>query len=187
MISLSKEVEEAMWGDEAILRYLDLGRQHFEAGNPSALMGVVFLCARVQAVIPEWAADALLAIEDSLATGELTDFNEAFGWTGESKATRKRLTRQARVRVAVLGELQAARLAGASLSPDDIFDMVMNSLEARGIQVGRRDIEAIYKKHGQFVKDLPRERKPREVYGQIHLAIPRARRSGRSILSDEKK
>ena len=187
MISLSKEVEEAMWGDEAILRHLDLGRQRFEAGNPRALMEVLFLCARVQAVIPEWAADALLSIEDRLAAGELTDFNEAFGWAGESKATRKRLTRQARVRVVVLGELQAARLAGASLSPDDIFDTAMSNLAARGIQVGRRDIEAIYKRHGQFVKDLPRERKPREVYGQVNLTNPRARRRGRSILSDEKK
>lgn len=50
----------------------------------------------------------------------------------KGKATRRRLTRQARVRVAVLWELQAARLAGASLSPDDIFDMVMSNLAAGG-------------------------------------------------------
>ncbi|MCO5411120.1 hypothetical protein [Ralstonia mojiangensis] len=187
MISLSKEVEEAMWGDEAILRYLDLGRQHFEAGDPGALMGVLFLCARFQAVIPEWAADALLDIEDRLNAGGLTDFNEAFGWGGANKATRRATARQAHVRVEVLGELQAARLAGASLGPDDIFDVVRGKLAARGVQVSRRDIEAIYKEHGQFVKTLPREPEPHDVYGQVHLSIPRARRKGRSILSDAKK
>jgi hypothetical protein len=127
MVFLSKAAQETIWGDAAILRYLEMAREHFEIGERSALFEAPCLCARFQAVIPKWAADALLDAQRSLEHGETKDFNEAFGWDGESQAVRERSSRPARIEKDVLVELQNARLDGASPAPDDIFDMVCES------------------------------------------------------------
>jgi hypothetical protein len=187
MVTLSKAVQEAMWGDEAILRYLEMAREHVEKGERSALIETVYLCARFQAVIPDWAADALLHAQRGLIVGEFKDFNEAYGWDGESPTVRKRSARRARIEKDVLLELQNTRLDGASLSPDDMFDRVCDGLKMRGIKVTRRDVEAIYKTSGQFVKGLPRSKDPMQNFAFAHSTIPLPRRTGRSILRDEKK
>ncbi|MFL9905313.1 hypothetical protein [Paraburkholderia sp. RL17-337-BIB-A] len=187
MVTLSKAVQEAMWGDEAILRYMEMAREHFEKGERSALIETVYLCARFQAVMPDWAADALLDAQGRLNQGQLKDFNEAFGWDGPSQSMRERAARRARIEKDVLLELQNTRLDGASLSPDDMFDRVCDGLSKRGIEASRRDVEAIYKTSGQFVKGLPRSKDPMQIFGLGHSTIPLPRRTGRSILNDEKK
>jgi len=187
MVILSKAAQETIWGDAAILRYLEMAREHFEIGERSALFEAPCLCARFQAVIPKWAADALLDAQRSLEHGETKDFNEAFGWDGESQAVRERSTRLARIEKDVPVELQNARLDGASLAPDDIFDIVCESLRMRGMQVSRRDVEAIYRNRGQFVKGLPRSKDTMQNFGITHSTIQLPRRKGRPILSDEKK
>jgi hypothetical protein len=183
VVLLSKELEDKMWGDEAVLGYLELGRQAFEAGDRSALFTVICICARFQAVIPEWAADALLQMERDLEVGKLTDFNEAFGPVGERKNARQRNARLARARGSVLQELQAQRLADSSIGPE-MFDRVAENLKERGMDVNRRDVEDIYKQYGQFIKDLPRKPDPNNRYAQIHANIPQPRRHGRAILRD---
>lgn len=105
MVTLSKAAQEAMWGDEAILQYLEMAREHFEKGERSALIEIVHLCARFQAVIPDWAADALLHAQRGLILGEFTDFNEAYGWDGESQSVRKRSARRAQIEKEVVNEM----------------------------------------------------------------------------------
>jgi hypothetical protein len=187
MVTRSKATQEAMWGDAAILRYLDMARESFEKGERSALLYAVALCARVQAVIPEWATDALLDAQRGLESGEYKDFNDAYGWAGESRATRTRTTRRALIQKDVLNEMWRLRPEGASLSPDDMFDRVQESLAARGIKASRRDIEAIYKERGQFIKDIPKSKDDSRVFawGDVTLELPR--RSGRPTFDSHKK
>lgn len=177
-------MEEKLWGDEAVLGYLALGKQGLEGGDRSALFFVVCICARYQAVIPDWAADVLLEMERDLEVGTLTDFNEVFGPVGERKNARQRNARLSRARVAVLQELQAQRLADTGIGPE-MFDRVTEKLNERGIDVNRRDVEDIYKMHGQFVKELPRKPDPNARYAQMHVNIPQRRRYGRAILKDK--
>lgn len=183
-MQLSKELEEQLWGDAAILRYLDQGRQAFEIGDKTALFTVVCICARFQAVIPEWAADALLEMEHQLEVGTLAGFSEAFGAIGERKNSRQRRARLARSRGPILQELQALRLADGSIGAS-MFEEVVEHLSARGIAVNRRDVEDIYKAHGQFIRDLPRKPSSEVRYAQVHAAIPHPRRHGRPILEDK--
>lgn len=184
MIALSKALEERLWGDAAILRYIKMGKDAFESGEKDALLGIVFLCARYQAVIPDWAVDALLDVERGLESGTLVDLNQAFGWKHEHLASRKRRARQARLRADVLLELQAARLAGSSFNADDICTRVVESLRSKGMKLSRRDVEKIYKEYGAFLKKLPRSPDPNQGYGQIHATLPDHRRTGRAILRD---
>ena len=181
----SDELEEKWWGDEAVLRDLDIGKQMFEAGDRSALFGVVCLCARYQAVIPDWAADTLLEIECDLEVGKLKDFNAAFGPTGERKNSRQRLALLIRARGPVLQELQGQRLADGAIG-SEMFDHVAEKLRAQGLDVNRRDVEDIYKEHGQFIKDLPRKPDPNACHAQLQVKPHQDRRYGRAILKDQK-
>jgi hypothetical protein len=78
--------EEDYVGDAAILLLLEDSRIAFESGDKSELMMCVFRCAAFQAVIPEWAADALIALREDIEDGRIADFNEAFGKPTEKKA-----------------------------------------------------------------------------------------------------
>lgn len=94
MIELSESLKEKMFGDDAILRYIDDVRIAFDSGDRSALLFVVFLCARFQAVIPEWATDALLKAEAELEAGKVEDPNVVFGWPKIRKGQREKAARQ---------------------------------------------------------------------------------------------
>lgn len=177
VINLSKDVEERMFGDDAILRYIDDDRIAFDSGDPQALLRVVFLCARFQAVIPEWATDALLNAEAELEAGKVEDPNMVFGWPKIRKGQREKGARQKELAPKVLGYLQNHRLAGGGLNADVDFQMIADELE-----ISRRDVEDIYKQHGQFVKDLPRGNPEGGVYVLGHGKIAWPRRSGRPTL-----
>ena len=88
--------EEDYVGDEQILNLLEESRTAFEGGDKSALLMCVFRCAAFQAVIPEWAADALIALRENMENGRVADFNEAFK---TNKPTEKVNTRVARARM----------------------------------------------------------------------------------------
>ena len=90
VMNISKELEEAIHGDTAVLHYLDHEHNDFITGNKTALLHVLQLCAQYQAVIPDWAADEILKMSVKIDRGEIKDFNEAFGWEGENLATRKK-------------------------------------------------------------------------------------------------
>ncbi|MBL0352176.1 MAG: hypothetical protein IPP03_05805 [Dechloromonas sp.] len=177
MIELSESLKEKMFGDDAILRYIDDVRIAFDSGDRSALLFVVFLCARFQAVIPEWATDALLKAEAELEAGKVEDPNVVFGWPKIRKGQREKAARQKDLASKVLGYLQNHRLAGGGLNADLDFQGVADELE-----ISRRDVEDIYKQHGQFVKDLPRGNPDGGVYAFGHGTIAMPRRSGRPTL-----
>ena len=179
MIQISDQLHEKLYGDEAILEKLERARVAFLEGDKSALFFVIMCCAQYQAIIPDWATDEILKIEQLIETGELKDFNAAFGWDGENKATRKKRARLKMHTNSVLGLLQKYRLEGDSLNADDLLQKVADELE-----ISRRDVENIYKQSGKFIKNLPRGNPENGNFAFSHTTLTSHRRHGRPILKD---
>ncbi len=170
-------------GDRQILELLEANRIAFEGGDKFALLNCLFRCARFQAVIPDWAADALLAIEQDLEDGRLADSNAAFGKPAERVSTRASRARQRDARAPVLAELWRLRWRGGSLNDAEMFPEALENLRASGLNVNHRDIKTIYSEHGAFLKGVPRD-DPKTVRAFADLTYPRPRRRGRKILRD---
>lgn len=175
-------------GDVEILRLLEESRKAFEAGNKSELMMCVFRCAAFQAVIPEWAADALIALRENMENGRVADFNKAFE---SNKPTLKANTRAARARIEggrsdVLAEILQLRTKGSSFNDDEMFSQVVTNLRQRRININHRDVQTIYKSDdAAFLKKIPRGPDPNGNHGFALQTLPRPRRHGRNILWDQ--
>lgn len=182
MITLSNDLFEKCFGDEAILKYLEMGKDAFIAGDRQALLGVIFLCARYQAVIPDWAADAILKAEDDIESGVACDPNEVFGWSGKRKEQNERakLWRQQELAPKVLGHMQNDRLDGGGLNADIDLQRIADELN-----ISRRDVEDIYKHRGQFIKTLPKGNTSAGVFLFGMGKVEQPRRQGRPILRDQ--
>ena len=176
--------EEDYVGDEEVLRLLEESRLAFERGDKSALMLCVFRCAAFQAVIPEWAADALIALRENIETGRVADFNAAFGRPREKVNTRAARARIGGMKSHVLGELLQLRTQGLSFNDEEMFSAVVEKLRSRGLNINHRDVQTIYKSDGGFLKKVPRGTDPKGGHGFALTTLPRARRKGRSILRD---
>ena len=179
MLQFSDELMEKWYGDESVLNAIKDAHEAFLAGNRGALFGVIFLCAQFQAIIPDWAADEIFKIDKSLIDGTLRDCNEAFGWQTENQATRKKAARLKNLTASVLHTLGRLRNQGASLNADDIMATAADELN-----ISRRDVEDIYRRSGQFIKDMPKGNPENNNYLQGYAVIPFHRRSGRPILRD---
>jgi hypothetical protein len=172
-------------GDREILRLLDESRLAFEKGDKSALMKCVFRCARFQAVIPEWAADALLVIQDDMEIGSITDFNSAFGRPLEKANTRAARARKEKSKHEVLTVLMRLRAEGCSLNDSEMFSQAQERLQDLGLKVNHRDIQDIYKSDGDFIRTIPRKPPPLQGnYAIANLNFKKPRRRGRNILKD---
>ncbi len=179
MVQWSDEINEEFYGDEAVLKKLEFARVTFTEGNKGALFYAIYVCAQFQAVIPDWAADEIFKIDNSLIDGNIKDYNEAFGWETENQATRKKVARLKKLTPNVLSKLSSLRNEGVTLQADDIMDRA-----ARDLNISRRDVEDIYKQSGQFIKDMPQGNPDNNNYVQSYIVIPFHRRSGRPILRD---
>lgn len=172
-------------GDDQILQLLEENRLSFEAGEKSQLILCVVRCARFQAVIPEWAANALIAISDNLESGRLKDFNDAFGMPTEKVNTRAAKARINKLKTEVLAHIQQLRIQGTSFNDADMFSQVVDALRERGIHANHRDVQYIYKTYGSFLKKLPRGPLPNgDGTGFAMVTFPKPRRHGRKILRD---
>lgn len=176
--------EEDYVDDEGVLRLLEQSRLAFEGGDKSALMLCVYRCAAFQAVIPDWAADALIALRENIENGSVKDFNNAFGTPTEKINIRAARAKIKELKSPVLGELLALRLLGRSFNDAEMFSEVVENLRGRGVKVNHRDVQIIYKTYGGYLKALPRYPNPDDTYGTIFLTLPKARRRGRNILRD---
>lgn len=185
MIQRTSTCEEDYVGDEEILRLLEGCRVEFLAGNKAQLFRCICLGARFQAVLPEWATDAVLALQENLERGRVTDFNEGFGGPADKVNTRAASSRKAKAKPHVLEELWRLRRNGVSLNDAEMFPEALENLKLRRVNVNHRDIQEIYAAHGGFLKDIPRNPVPNTNYGFAHVTLPKPRRRGRGILSDE--
>ena len=172
-------------GDAEILRLLDESRRAFEDGDKSALMTCVFRCAAFQAVIPEWAANALITLKANLENGPVKDFNDAFGVPKKRVNARAAKTRKDKARSDVLAEMLQLRTKGSSLNDAEMFGQVVENLRGKGVNVNHRDVQEIYKSDVPFLKSIPRKPAPNDTYGFVKFQRQPARRYGRNILRDE--
>ena len=137
-------------------------------------------------MIPEWAADALIALRENMENGRVANFNEAFK---SDKPTERVNTRAARTRKKkatpdVLAEILQLRAKGVSLNDPNMFSQVVENLRHRGVNVNHRDVQEIYALEGQFFKEVPRGPDLKGGYGIGSIIFPKPRRRGRNILHD---
>jgi hypothetical protein len=175
--------QEDYIGDAEVLNLLESARKGFEQGDKSQLMWCIYRCARFQAVIPEWAVDALLKIQDDMESGNISDFNDAFGKPREKVNTRSARVRKNKLRPFVLPVLARLRLAGGSLNNAEIMEQAAEIVREMGHSCNQRDVKEIYELHGSFIKGLPRDN-PERGFGIIEFTLPKPRRRGRNILQD---
>lgn len=178
VINLSKNLTDKMFGDEAVIGHLENCEDRYREGKLEALFEALVLCARFQAVIPDWAADAIIDAETALNSGDCKDFNELFG--GDKLANQRDRKREARIRdntQEVLGMLMKYRCDGGGLNAEQAFGEIS---EDTGLP--RRDVEEIYRRSGKWVKDIPQGNPRGVIHCFGHALIPWPRRRGRSIL-----
>ena len=178
VINLSKDLTEKMFGDEAVIGCLKNCEGRYREGKREALFEALILCARFQAVIPEWAADAIIDGEAALNSGECKDLNELFG--GDNLANQRDRRREARIRdntQKVLGMLMKYRCDGGGLNSEVTFGYI-----SYDTGLPRRDVEEIYRRSGKWVKDVPQGNPTGVNYCFAHGEIPWPRRRGRPIL-----
>lgn len=165
-----------------ILELIEEKRELFAAGEKFALFEAICLVCRFQAVAPKWVADAVLQIESDVAAGKCVDFNEPFGWAPPYQTTRRIRRRQAKHSSKILAKLMAYRLSGGNMNVDTAFRPI-----AIEIGIPWRDVEAVYKRKGQFIKALPQDNKQGVNYGFGDCVLPLGRRYDRPILEDKNK
>lgn len=183
MANQSDEDDEYPIGNREILELLEESRLAFEKGDKSELMRCVFRCARFQAVIPEWAADALLEIQDDMEVGRIADFDAAFGKPREKTNTRAARARKEKSKHEVLTVLMRLRSQGCSLNDPEMFSQALEILQGQGVEVNHRDIQDIYKSDGDRIRAIPLNPPPSQGNYMIgNLKFKKPRRRGRSIL-----
>ena len=107
-----------------IIRMLADYEEAFKAGNQASLFAAICLCSQYQAVIPAWAADAILQGKTDLNAGECEDFNALFGLDLPKLIDRQREAKIQKYSETVLEMLVKYRCDGGNLSADEAFGFV---------------------------------------------------------------
>jgi hypothetical protein len=177
----NEDDEPCLLSNREILRMLVMQRRAFRKGDSYALFKTLLLCARYQAVIPEWATDELLRVQTATETGEPVDLNKYFGWKQHSTKTRLKQYRWAQMESKVVAFLLRRRQEGANFSRGsvDVFDDV-----AKELGLPRDTVIAVYDKN-LWLKDVEPGNTSNIGFGNV--VIPRGRRRGRPILDRSKR
>ncbi|MEJ2575289.1 MAG: hypothetical protein P8106_01045 [Gammaproteobacteria bacterium] len=162
--------------DGAILGYLAACERRFDEGEKVALFEAIVICARFQAVQPEFAADAILAAQEGLDRGGVADFNAVFGEPPANARDRRRETLIAENAGRVRAMLANHRREGGTFNAEEAFDPI-----AEELNIPRRIVEAIYKSHPEL-KDIPRDDPTHTMYESASFKVKVPRRRGRRIL-----
>ncbi len=189
--------------DGWILSKLSTLENEFRAGNDAALLELLFQCAYYQAVIPDWAADALLSIKARLRSGDLLSLDKEFSWKSESHARllqkNDRLEKfMPHVLAAALNwrcgtvdaEFKAKHVGGFGTEGLDTIAAMANKsaidLIDQGVKkISRRGVKTILDNHGKEIKKIP-QGGGGSGHGVAHLQMPNLieRRMGRKTLHD---
>lgn len=174
MANFSDKAISSGYSDAEILEYFDRLHVLFSDGDKLALFKALELCARFQAVMPEWVADEIIEADKRFDDGSLRDFGEVFGVIGAGYRARVKAHRIREIEGRVIAALHSHRVAGGNFNIADGLEAV-----AERVGVTRREVEAIYQRNPSM-KDHPKEGLPNTVSGTMRVDIPRPRRRGRS-------
>jgi len=190
--------------DDWILSKLNALENEFRAGNDAALRELLFQCAYYQAVIPDWAADALLSIKARLRSGELLSLDKEFG--GKPRPHAKKLQMSDRLEKFTPHVLAAALHWRCRTVEDDQYNMgKVGAFDEQGFdaiaelankfatdlinsgvkKISRRSVIDILNNDGKEIKNIPRGGGG-SGHGVAHMQMPNLieRRIGRKILHD---
>lgn len=125
----------------------------YRKGDKNALFKLLVLCARYQAVIPDWATDELIKIENGLISGEIKDFNIVFGKLIEPRV-RKKIARLDSTSLKIASEMLEQRKASGS--PESVYsrEYMFDTVSVK-LGVGRRDVEHIFQANKVFFDKVP--------------------------------
>jgi hypothetical protein len=190
--------------DDWILSKLTALESEFRAGDDAALLELLFQCAYYQAVIPEWAADALLSIQARLRSGELLSLDKEFGGKPRPHAKKRQMSDR-------LEKFTPHVLAAAlhwrchSVEDEQYIDEDYGGFTSQGLDaiadlanksaselingglkdISRRSVKEILDSHGYEIKNIPQGGGGSE-HGVAHMRMPNLidRRIGRKTLHD---
>lgn len=150
MLKFSTALMNSMCSDEVYSRICDEAKQQYLDGDRTALMEMLIACAVFQKIIPDWVADELIGLDEKIASSEIQDINEFFAFKPEHQSTLKSNLRVLKHENIVLGALFRHRIDGGNFTVDDGLESIANETG-----VPRRIVQAIYKKHCDFLKRSP--------------------------------
>ncbi|MFO1415275.1 MAG: hypothetical protein U1F10_15500 [Burkholderiales bacterium] len=176
MRTIFQDLANDLLGAGGMRQRLAVLERAYAEGDRFALLEALLVCGLLQAVIPDWAVDALVDVDRNLASGELEDLNEALGWQAPSQARRKKERQKELQTELVLGALARYRVDGGPLNAEEAFAPV-----AAELGIGRRLVETIYKESGAWIKGLP---KNAGNYAFSLAGSPFPRRRGRPTYAD---
>lgn len=174
---------------DTLPQWLDEKRHAFEQGEKFSLYEVLLWCGIFQAVIPEWAVDALIAIKEDVDHGRILDaeaFGNALGPPGRPVARARRTTLRER-NSDILMMLGRLRTEGYALDNSGFDAAKERLLEEHGLNLSRKDIEDVYKAAGKdWLKKIPQGHTPQSGLGIIGGSIPYSelKMKGRSLLKN---
>lgn len=169
-------------------RWLSEMQSDFEMGKRYALFEVVAWCATLQATVPEWAVDALIAIKDVVDHGRIAnaeDFGNALGPPGRPVARKKATQMKERTGdiLMVLGKL---REEGRAFD-NACFEEAKERLSRLGLNLSRGQIEGIYKEFGRdWLKQKP-QGESMSGGGFVLLSLSDFKMRGRPLLDIAKR
>jgi hypothetical protein len=175
---LENDDEPCLLSDAEILRGFERERRALEQGDHSAFRRALAMCARYQAVMPDWLADRLLTLEKDIERGQHINLNKCFGHRPDSAKSRRKELQQKERESVVTAALLRHRIAGASFDrggEDSVFDVV-----GREIGISRRIVVKVYQAH-PWLKDVKQGNPEGHNFGFGNIVLARGRRRGRSI------
>ncbi|WP_234263078.1 hypothetical protein [Hydrogenophaga sp. NFH-34] len=179
-LKLSKGAREALYSGsfrENFQKKLEEHRRAFEGGEKFALFEVLLWCGILQAVIPEWAVDALIAIKDDVDHGRIADaesFGSTMGPPGRPVARAKATAIRDHSGV-VLMMIARLRTEGLALDNNGFEAVKERLLQECGLNLSRKDIEDVYKGSGKdWLKKIPQGEMPQGGLSIGHAVVPYA-------------
>ncbi|MGO3295296.1 MAG: hypothetical protein ACTILN_06450 [Marinobacter sp.] len=172
--------------DEAFENDMKAIIKAYQSGDRSALFDAITLCAQYQAIIPDWITVELMHFQSENyqqnAFGEVDpDFNEFFGSNPPNLSQREynnaqKLKRLSKIERRVMDGLVKHRWDGGSFNLEVGIAGV-----AEQLALPRREVEAVYRKHKELLKELKKLQGNAGIY--VNPVFPLYKRTGRSILS----
>jgi hypothetical protein len=178
VVSLNPEL---FYSDAVVLNDLEIAHERYKQGERDSIVDTLMICAKYQAVIPDWLANELIEIEFKIRSGEVKDFNEFFGFNHVNAHTLKNEHLINKHEKEVYGALLKARLDGEGFG-QILFEKINDET---GVPL--KKIREIYGRNKASLIELPKGNPENINHGFIHTNIPLndGRRYGRGVLKDK--
>ena len=127
----------------------DAEKRFLEDGDKYAVFEAITFAAAGREPVPEWAREALWAINRGLSQGELADLNAAFNWLPKGEFNKRSRTESARYRrhaQAIFMELYEARRRGEGMTAvtfETIAGM-LNEATSESPKIGRSLVQQVW-------------------------------------------